>query len=537
MKLKHLILLLVALVFLFSFSVVFAGGGKSESSSETQKASSEEQATQAPAPVEKPLIIGTTDKLSGDVDTAQSYDFHTWEIFQNTSRGLLTYKPGTTELELGLAAEWPKVSNNGLEYTFKLKKGLKFSDGTPFNAQIVKHSIDRVIKLQGDPAWLVSDFVKEVQVIDDYTVKFVLKNAIGYFPSLVATVPYFPVSPKAYPMDKIVSQPDNFPCIGPYIIKKLVRDVEIDLEANPDYYGPQPKEKKVIIKYFSDATNMRLALENKEIDIAWKTLLPSDIEDLKSKPEFNTIEANGAYIRYLCFVTDTPPVNDPLIRKAISYAIDRKSVAEKVFFNQVDPLYSMVPMGMWSHIDAFEPYNPQKAKELLAQAGYNENNPLEVPLWWTPTHYGPTEQDVAAVLKSSLEKTGVIKVNLQSAEWASYVHNFDRHNMLLFLLGWYPDYIDPDDYLSPFAHSGAASNGMGIYLNDKKMDDLLEKAARATTIEERTKYYKEIQQYWTEVCPTVPIFQGKLYLITQKNISGVKVAPTMIFNYDSVEKK
>ncbi len=541
MKLKHLTALIIALIFMFSIPLAFAGGGgKEEKSASSAPKEQKAEETQAPAQAPKeetPLIIGTTDKLSGDIDTAQAYDFHTWEIFQNISRGLLTYKPGTTELELGLAADWPTVSNNGLEYTFKLKKGLKFSDGTPFNAKIVKYSIDRVIKLQGDPAWLVSDFVKEVKVIDDYTVKFILKNAIGYFPSLVATVPYFPVSPKAYPMDKIVSQPENIPCIGPYTVKKLVRDVEIDLEANPDYYGTQPKTKKVIIKYFSDATNMRLALENKEIDIAWKTLLPSDIEDLKNKSEFNTIEAKGAYIRYLCFVTDTPPVNDPRVRKAISYALDRKAIAEKVFFNQVEPLYSMVPMGMWSHIDAFEPYNIEKAKELLAQAGYNENKPLEVPLWWTPTHYGPTEQDVAAVLKSSLEKTGVIKVNLQSAEWASYVHNFDRHNMLLFLLGWYPDYIDPDDYLSPFAHSGAASNGMGIFLNDKKMDELLEKAARATSKEERTKYYEQIQKYWTEVCPTVPLFQGKLYLVTQKNISGVKVAPTMIFNYDTVVKK
>ncbi|MGQ9615621.1 MAG: ABC transporter substrate-binding protein [Spirochaetota bacterium] len=489
------------------------------------------------APAKKPLVIGTTDKLSGDIDTAEAYDFHTWEIFQNISQGLLTYKPGTTDLEPGLAESWPTIGGDGSEYTFKLRKGLKFSDGTPFNADVVKHSIDRVINLQGDPAWLVSDFVKEVQVIDEYTVKFILKNPIGYFPALVASVPYFPVSPKAYPIDKIVSQPENIPCIGPYMVKSLTRDVEIVLEANPNYYGPKPKEERVIIKYFADATSLRLAVENKEIDIAWKTLNPADIEDLKTKPNLKMVEAKGAYIRYLCFVTDTPPVNDPLVRQGISYALDRDAIASKVFFNQVDPLYSMVPMGMWSHIDAFGKYNPQKAREILARAGYNEKNPLEVPLWWTPTHYGDTEQDVASVLKDSMEKTGVIKVTLQSAEWASYVDNFDRHNMLLFLLGWYPDYIDPDNYTSAFAHSGAASDGLGIFLNDKKMDELLEKAARAPKQEDRVKYYKDVQGYWTEAVPTVPIFQGKLILVTQPNVEGVKVAPTMIFNYYTVYRK
>jgi len=537
MNMKKAVTLLIFIAFMFSSPVLFAGAKKEKPAPEPEKPAVEEAKPEAVVKEVKPLVIGTTDKLSGDIDPAEAYDFHTWEIFQNISRGLLTYKPGTTELIPGLAIEWPTVSEDGLTYTFKLRKGLKFSDGTPFNASVVKHSLDRVINLQGDPSWLVADFVKEVQVKDEYTVNIILQNAIGYFPALVASVPYFPVSPKVYPMDKIVSQPENIPCIGPYTVKSLTRDVEIVMEANPNFYGDAPREKKVVIKYFADATNMRLALENKEINIAWKTLNPSDIQDLMTKPDLKTVEAAGAYIRYLCFVTDTPPVNDPLVRKGISYALDREAVARLVFFDQVLPLYSMVPIGMWSHIDAFEKYNPQKAKEILAQAGYNENNPLEIPLWWTPTHYGDTEQDVAAVLKSSMEKTGVIKVTLQSTEWASYVDNFDRHNMLLFLLGWYPDYIDPDNYLWPFAHSGVASAGMGIFFDDKKMDDLLERAARAREMPEREKLYKEVQKYWTEVCPTVPIFQGKLFLVTQPNVEGIKVAPTMIFNYDTVYRK
>jgi len=549
MKLRNIVILFTVLMLLLPSAFLFAGKGRegkeTPSKAEEKAAPAAKEATEKaaekkkaePAQVKMPLVIGTTDKLSGDIDTAEAYDFHTWEIFQNITRGLLTYKPGTTELVPGLAESWPTVSDDGVEYTFKLRKGLAFSDGTPFNADVVKYSIDRVIKIQGDPAWLVSSFVQEVRVEDEYTVTFVLKDPIGYFPALVASVPYFPVSPSAYPMDEIVAEPASIPCLGPYTVKSLTRDVEIVMEANPKYYGTAPKEKKVIIKYFADATNMRLALENGEIDIAWKTLNPSDIEDLKTKPNLKTVEANGAYIRYLCFVTDTAPVDDPLIRQGISYAIDREAVASLVFFDQVNPLYSMVPMGMWGHTDAFGKYDINKAREILAKAGYNESNPLEIPLWWTPTHYGDTEQDVAAVLKSSLEKTGVIKVTLQSAEWASYVDNFDRHNMLLFLLGWYPDYIDPDNYTSAFAQSGAASDGLGIFLNDPQMDEYLRSAALATDQAEREAHYADVQEYWTEAVPTVPIFQGKLFLIMQPNVNGVKVSPTMIFNYDTVYRK
>jgi peptide/nickel transport system substrate-binding protein len=488
-------------------------------------------------PGKEPLIIGTTDKLSGDIDPAEAYDFHTWELFRNVSRGLLAYKIGTTELTLGLAAEWPTVSANGLEYTFKLKRGVKFSDGTPFNADVVKHSIDRVIKLQGDPSWLVISFVKEVQVLGEYTVKFVLKNAVGFFPALVASVPYFPVSPDVYPMDQIVAEPENYPALGPYMVKSLIRDVELVLVANPNFYGSNPKEETVIIKYFADATSMRLAVENGEIDIAWKTLNPADIEDLATKSNLNMIEAKGAYIRYLCFVTDTAPANSELVRQGVSYALDREAIARLVFFNQVDPLFSMVPNGMWGHIDAFGKYDPQKARQILARAGYNRSNPLEVPLWWTPTHYGDTEQDVASVLKDSMEKTGVIKVTLQSAEWASYVDNFDRHNMLLFLLGWYPDYIDPDNYTAAFAQSGPASDGLGIFLNDPRMDRLLDTAARDPEQSNRVDHYRKVQEYWTEAVPTVPLFQGKLYLATQTNISGIKVSPTMVLYYETIEKR
>jgi peptide/nickel transport system substrate-binding protein len=521
MKLRTFTVFLMVSALFFTAAAVFGGTEKEE----------------AAPPGEGPLIIGTTDKLSGDIDSAQAYDFHTWEIFQNISRGLLQQKIGTTDLELGLAADWPTVSADGLEYTFKLKRGIKFSDGTPFNADVMKHSIDRVIKIQGDPSWLVISFVKEVQVIDDYTVKFILHSAVGFFPALVASVPYLPVHPEVYPMDKIIAEPENIPALGPYMVKSLIRDVEVVLVANPNYHGPKPKEETVIIKYFADATSMRLAVENEEIDIAWKTLNPIDIEDLGTKPNLNMIEAKGAYIRYLCFVTDTAPVNNELVRQGVSYALDREAIARLVFFNQVDPLYSMVPMGMWGHIDAFGKYDPQKAREILARAGYNESKPLEVPLWWTPTHYGDTEQDVASVLKDSMEKTGVIKVTLQSAEWASYVDNFDRHNMLLFLLGWYPDYIDPDNYTSAFAQSGPASDGLGIFLNNWRMDRLLETAGRDPNQSNRVDHYRKVQEYWTEAVPTVPLFQGKLYMATQPNISGIKLSPTMTFFYETVEKR
>ena len=221
------------------------------------------------------IVYGTTEKIS-DMDTAKAYDFHTWEIFYNVYQGLLRYPAGQTNIVPGLAESY-SISKDGKAYTFKLRKGLKFTDGTPFDAGVVKWSIDRVMELKGDPAWLVTDFVDKVEVVDPLHVKFMLKNPVSYFPSLVASVPYYPLNPSIYPKDKLIRDPSELKGgimigLGPYKVVSFKRDEEVVLEANPLFYGEKPKNKRVVIRYFADATTMRLALEKGEIDFAFKSL-------------------------------------------------------------------------------------------------------------------------------------------------------------------------------------------------------------------------------------------------------------------------
>ena len=486
------------------------------------------------------LVYGTTEKVI-DMDPANAYDFHTWEIFYNIYQGLLRYPPGKTDLVPGLATSYD-ISADGKEYTFKLREGLKFTDGTPFDASAVKWSIDRVIALKGDPSWLVTDFVDHVDVVSKYAVKFVLKNPVAYFPSLVASVPYYPVNPKIYPKDKIVRDPSELKGgklvgLGPYKVVSFKRDQEILMDPNPYFYGEKPKNDRIVIRYFADATTMRLALEKGEIDFAFKTLNPSDINDLEKSAKIQTIKAQGPYIRYICFLCDTSPFKDKVLRQAVAAAINRPPLLDKVFLGQNAPLYSMVPMGMWSHIDAFKTAfgdgNIAKTKELLASRGYNASNKFTFDLWYTPSHYGDTEVDMAAVLKNQLEATGVMKVNVKSAEWATYRDNWKNKVMPAYLLGWYPDYIDPDNYTAAFAGT-AGSKGIGINFSDPVWDKKLTQGQIVTDPKKRTAIYEELQQMWTVDVPTVTIFQGTLYLFAQKNVHGIMLSPTLQFNYGPI---
>lgn len=200
------------------------------------------------------LVYGTTEKIT-DMDPASAYDMHTWEIFYNIYQGLMGYPAGKTNLVYNLAETY-KIGAEGKEYTFTLRKGVKFTDGTPLTAQVVKWSIDRVMRLKGDPAWLVTDFVEKVEVVDDLHVKFVLKDPCAYFPSLVASPPYYPVNPNIYPEDKIVQDPSalkggKLVGLGPYQAVSFKRDEEIVLALNPNFFGEKPKNDTVVIRYLS----------------------------------------------------------------------------------------------------------------------------------------------------------------------------------------------------------------------------------------------------------------------------------------------
>jgi peptide/nickel transport system substrate-binding protein len=483
------------------------------------------------------IIIGTTDRVS-DLDPANAYDFFTWEVLTNIGEGPFVYEPSTVELKEGIIESY-EIQDGGKVYILHLRQDVKFADGTPLTAEILNYSIARVANIEGDPSWFVLDFVESTEVIDQYTLKITLFNPISFFPAILAVPTYFPVNPDDYPFDEIT--PDNTAgSVGHYKISNWVRDQQLVLEANENYYGEAPKTPKVIVKFYSDSSALRLALESGEIDIAWRTLDPTDIQSLQKREDINVIEAAGAYIRYIVFNTNIPPMDNPLVRRALAAALDREAIANTVFFGTVEPLYSLVPNGMWSHIDAFKDAygeaNVDLARDLLTQAGYSEQNKLKVELWYTPAHYGSTEADVAALVKDAWEATGMVEVTVKSAEWSTYLEYTRNGQLMITLYGWYPDYLDPDDYLYPFLHTGS-NRWLGNPYSDAQMDTWLDDAQVSTDKSTRTDLYENVQQKLAEDAPIVPIFQGKLFIATQKNVKGVVLDQMMLLRYWLIYKE
>jgi len=496
-----------------------------------------EQAAQQPAAkaLAEEVVIGTTDKVT-DLDPAAAYDFYTWEVLSNVLDTLVRYEPGTDKLVPALAERW-EVKDGGRVWVFYLRRDAKFCDGTPVKAEDVVRSIKRVMKLDRDPAWLVTSFVEDVRAVDEYTVEFTLKKPVGFFLALLATPPYAVVSPQ-YPEDSVASDA-TWGGPGPYCIKEFKRDQYLVLEANPHYYG-EVKTKRIVVRFFKDATTMRLALERGEIDIAWRTLRPSDYKELMGKQGFKVVEVPGSFIRYIVINLNMEPTREKLVRQAIAAAVNRPELAKVVFMDTMEPLYSLVPKGLWSHVDVFKQRygdgNIELARKLLQEAGYSEQNKAKLVLWYTPTHYGDTEADLAQLLKQQLEKTGIFEVEIKSSEWATYVKQLREGQMMLALLGWYPDYVDPDNFLTPFLHS-EANKWTGSGYKNPEVDRLLDEAVTLTDQEKRAEIYRKVQEILAEDVPIVPLLQGKLYVVAKENVGGIKVGPSMLLPYYTIYKE
>jgi len=497
-------------------------------------------------PTENVLIMGTTDKVEVNLDPAEAYDYFGWEIIQATGCGLVTIRPGSDagpeDIMPCLATSWD-VSEDGLTWTFHLRQGVKFEDGTEFNATHVKYSFDRNIGLAVPEGPYVGigiggegGIIKEVTVVDKYTVKFELNYPFAPFLALMAAPCCYIVNPKYAPMDSTVNYVEgdaraSYPMdLGPYRLTKWVRvgglDQEMVLEANPNYWnrtGGYPKTDKIIIKFYSDSTSLRLAIESGEIDIAFRQLSASDINDLKANPDVKVWEGTGAFIQYLVFQTKMYPLNITEVRRAIAAAINRTILVDTVFLGQVEPLYSMIPNGMSGHIDAFKELgdaNYTYTREILAKYGYNETNKLHLDLWYETSGHYPQSPDQAQAIKQALEASGVIEVELHGLEWAQYRAQRVEETMQMMIYGWYPDYVDPDNYVYPFYHS-SGSSWLHHNYNNTYMDQLAEQARATTNTTLRLELYKEIQELMVEDCPIVPLFQGTAFAATKPDIKGV----------------
>ena len=513
------------------------------------------------------IVIGTTESLQNSFDPAQAYDYLGSQVVFNTAETLVTYAPDATSPSPRLAASMPDVSPDGLTYTFVLRAGVKFSDGTPFNAAAVKFSLERARNFgakDGEAAgFLLSDIRSIAAPADDKVIITLAQPNVTFLSRLAYSVASI-VSPTAYaghvltggetgPAVTAKYKTDTIVGTGPYRIVAYKERESVDLEANPTYWGTPPKAKRIRLRLFDKSSALKLALQDNEVDLAFRTLQPDEIAFFKNRPGFTVVEGTGSGIRYLVINATAQPWDNVNLRRAVAAAIDRKAIVDEVFKGSATELASIVPAAFptsepkWEQLygaaapppsapaskGAPAPSGKTLVDKYLTAAGKPAGT-VPVELWYSPTHYGDTEQAVAEVVARNLEATHRFTVKVRNVEWAEYGKKRQAGEMPVFLMGWYPDYLDPDDYLEPFSDPNIFDPAKW---NDPKMLELVHSEQRVQDPERRAETLRQAQSYMADQVPYVPLFQAPQVAATSAKVSGVVLDPIQIFRYWLLEKK
>lgn len=496
------------------------------------------------APAEKELltvIIGTTDEISS-LDYSDAYAMHDWELMRNCNRALTEYKPGTAEIVPGLAESWD-VSDDGLTYTFHLGSGWKYPDGTDLKAGDIANTINRAMALEGDISGVILAYVAGAEAADDSTLVINLVLPRGDFPQIASMAPFMPTPAGSYPANELNRFPDTLVGVGPWQVVEYDAAEQAVLEHNPNYKNgfTDTAPDRVIVRYFEDATQMALAVENGEIDISWRILGPPETKRLGEIEGLYMVNTGGGSIRYIVPNHANELFSDVRVRQAIAYLIDRDEIVDRVMAGTVDPLYSMVPPGFLganeTFLDMYHAPDVAAAEELLLAAGYSEDSPLTFDLWYPPEHYGTHAAQIFQVLKEQFEATPLIQVTLQSQEWGTYVHALTDGEYPIGYLGWFFDYPDTSNYLDPFAES-TASPSMGISYASEEMDEYLHAAGASTDVAEREQLYTDAQELYAKDVVTIPLIMEPEYAVYREDtIGGVTIGPALVFNYELIITK
>ncbi len=509
------------------------------------------------------LIVGTTDKVVS-IDPAGSYDNGSLNVQTQVYQYLLNFPAGSVELTPDAAEKCEFDSADATKYVCTMKDGLKFANGNDLTASDVAFSYKRIVEIAdpNGPSSLLGA-MKSVEATDDKTVTFTLAAANDVtFPQILVTSAGPIVDEETYPADKILDddaavKANGFS--GPYTITKYSKNQLAEFKANPDYDGTYGKAKtdKVTMKYYAKAENLKLDIKNKDIDVAYRSLTPTDLADLEKTDGVKVEVGDGGELRYIVFNLNKMPGDDAdqklAIRKAVASSINREEISKEVYKDTYTPAYSMVPEGQVGATEAFkDAYGdaPDKAaaEKLLSDAGVK--TPVTIPLQYNPDHYGSSSAEEYAAVKRQLEATGLFKINLQSTEWVTYSEEYPADAYPVHQLGWFPDFPDPDNYLSPFlapydTEKKKSGNFTNSHYNDETtefadpaMSKLLDDQRTDGDQASREATLTEIQTRLADLVPYLPLLTGTSVAVAVDGVDGVKetLDASFKFRFTSLSK-
>jgi len=497
-----------------------------------------------------PWILGTTEAVTS-VDPAGSYDFGSWNLQYNMFQQLMTVPPNGSAPEPDLAESCKYDDPKTI--TCKLPQGATFSNGDELTSSDVLFSFQRNIEIadpNGSSVLLGSisngDEDKPaladgaIETPDDTTVVFHLNQPDQTFMFILTSATTSIVDEDTFPIDDKLADDDTANMIGsgPYKLSQYKPGEQAVFEANENYTGSKtPQSSQVFVQYFSDPAPLKTAVENGDVDIAWRTLSPTDLNSIEEGGKADVIRGKGSEFRYWVWQFSTDVGKNKAIRQSVAQLIDREAISQNAYDGTVTPAYSIVPPGFGGQKDSFkdkygEP-NVDAAKQILDAAGVK--TPVKIKLGYPPEHYGPNTVDEATELADELNSSGLFDATTDDAAWEEYQTISKQGAYDLFILGWYPDFLDADNYLTPFIRDG------GFYQNNYHSDEvnkLLDKEIGESDEAARNEEIGQLQDIVAEDVPIIPSWNGQNVAVANSSVTGVEdtLDPTYIFRFWLISK-
>ncbi|RYG73737.1 ABC transporter substrate-binding protein [Lentibacillus lipolyticus] len=536
MKWKYSFLVTLMLAFLFMIAACSGDGGADTASTDGE---SEEENTEGDSGSdEEQVLVYARGGDSTSLDFASVSDGESSRVTKNIYDSLLDYERDSFDVVPGLAHDW-EVSDDGLKYTFHLEEGVTFHDGTDFNAEAVKINFERWADPEHEYAFKDEGYayplygtmfggykgdedhiIKEINVVNDYEIEFVLKEPQGSFLQNMAMHYFAITSPAA--LEKYGPDIGENPVgTGPFQFVSWTKDDQIVLEKFEDYRKDGlPKLDKLIYEVIPENSARLIALRSGDVDII-DGVNPDDASGIKSEDGLKLYVRGENNVGYLGMNVEKEPLDDKLVRQAINHAVDNESIVEALYAGYATPAVNLIPpnyMGYNDEIEGYE-YDPERAKELLAEAGKDDG--LELDLWVMPVSrpYMPDPETVAEIVQNNLKEVG-IKTNIVREEWAPYLEKTSQGEQELFLLGWSGSNGDPDYFFGSLLHGDNIGGENRSFYQNEKVDELIDQAATEIDQDKRAELYKEIQTLLHEDAPGVNLVHSTPLAAAKSAVKG-----------------
>jgi dipeptide transport system substrate-binding protein len=463
---------------------------------------------------------------------------------------IVEFERGGTKVVPGLAEKWD-ISADGTQYTFHLRKGVKwhttsksFKPTRDFNADDFIFMLERQWK-ESDPFFKVTSqnhsyfndmgmpkLLKTVDRVDDYTVKIVLNQPEAPFLANLA-MQYAGIQSKEYAIamlkagtpEKVDQDPIG---TGPFYLVQYQKDAIIRFKAFPQYWGGKAKIDDLVFAITPDASVRWAKLQKGECHVM-PYPNPADLDAIRKDPNVQVLEQPGLNVGYLSFNTTKKPFDDVRVRKAVSMAINKKAIIDGVYLSTGVAAKNPIPPSMWSYNDAVkdDPYDPEAAKKLLAQAGFPDG--FSTDLWAMPVQrpYNPNAKRIAELMQADLAKVNV-KAEIKSFEWGEYRKRLQAGEHQMGMMGWTGDNGDPDNFLYTLLGCASAKSASGSNVSKfcyQPYEDLVVKAKSTTKQADRDALYKKAQVIFKEQAPWFTIAHAVQLKPVRKEVVDFKLSP------------